>query len=226
MVKYKGFNKKERIIEGFVYTPQTLSGECLQRNMWQGRPCVRHSRRRVYYAYGTSIDTSSKLVQAMAWHQIGNKPLPKPVITQIPALCLNVLIPQGNSSPPSAAYMRQWIGSALVQIMACRLYGAKPSLSKPMLGYWNLDLINKLQWNFNQNTNIFIHKRHLKSSSAKWRQFCPGLGGGLGLGCRVWVGVGVEVVGGVGFKTSLCSQRVSYLMLHVRSSESLVMTTK
>ena len=29
-----------------------------------------------------------------------------------------------NSSPPSAAYM-QWIGSALVQIMACRLFGAK-----------------------------------------------------------------------------------------------------
>ena len=25
-----------------------------------------------------------------------------------------------NSSPHSAAYMRQWIGSALVQIMACR----------------------------------------------------------------------------------------------------------
>ena len=43
-----------------------------------------------------------------------------------------------NSSPLSAAYMRQWIGSALVQIMACRLFGAKP-LSKPMLGYFYLD---------------------------------------------------------------------------------------
>ena len=31
-----------------------------------------------------------------------------------------------NPSPPSAAYMRQWIGSALVRIMACRLNGAKP----------------------------------------------------------------------------------------------------
>ena len=40
-----------------------------------------------------------------------------------------------NSSPPRATYMRQWIKSALVQIMACRLLGAKP-LSKPMLGYW------------------------------------------------------------------------------------------
>ena len=39
-----------------------------------------------------------------------------------------------HSSPPGAAYMRQWIGSALLQIMACHLFGAKP-LSKPMLGY-------------------------------------------------------------------------------------------
>ena len=33
--------------------------------------------------------------------------------------------------------MRQWIGSALVQIMACHLFGAKP-LSKPFLGYCQL----------------------------------------------------------------------------------------
>ena len=42
------------------------------------------------------------------------------------------------SSPPSVAYMRHWTESALVQIMACRLFGAKP-LSKPMLGYCQLD---------------------------------------------------------------------------------------
>ena len=39
-----------------------------------------------------------------------------------------------NSSPPSVAYMRQWIRSALVQIMASRLVGAKP-LSEPMMEY-------------------------------------------------------------------------------------------
>ena len=38
-----------------------------------------------------------------------------------------------NSSPPSAAYMCQWIGSALVQIMACCLFD-------------------------NQNTKLFIHE--------------------------------------------------------------------
>ena len=43
-----------------------------------------------------------------------------------------------NSSPSNAAYMRQWIGSALVQTMVCRLFGVKP-LS-------------------NQNTILFIQK--------------------------------------------------------------------
>ena len=40
-----------------------------------------------------------------------------------------------NSSPPSAAYMRQETGSALVQVMACRLFGTKP-LSEPLLTYY------------------------------------------------------------------------------------------
>ena len=39
-----------------------------------------------------------------------------------------------NSSHPRAVYIRQWTGSALVQAMACRLFGAKP-LPKPMLAY-------------------------------------------------------------------------------------------
>ena len=43
-----------------------------------------------------------------------------------------------NSSLPGAAYMRQWIGSALVQIMACHLFDTKP-LSNPVLGYCQLD---------------------------------------------------------------------------------------
>ena len=43
-----------------------------------------------------------------------------------------------NSSPPSAAYMRQLIETALVQIMASRLFGGKP-LSEPMLHFCQLD---------------------------------------------------------------------------------------
>ena len=43
-----------------------------------------------------------------------------------------------NSSTPSATYMHQWIGLALVQIMTSCLFGAKP-LPKPMLGSCQLD---------------------------------------------------------------------------------------
>ena len=42
-----------------------------------------------------------------------------------------------NSSLPSAAYMRRCTGSALVQLMACRLFGAKPSPA-PVLTYYKL----------------------------------------------------------------------------------------
>ena len=43
-----------------------------------------------------------------------------------------------NSSPPSAAYMRQWTGSTMVQVRACRMFGTKP-LPKPMLICCQLD---------------------------------------------------------------------------------------
>ena len=56
-----------------------------------------------------------------------------------------------NSSPPSATYMRQWIGSALVQIMVCRLFGAK-------LGYCQLDFGNIFQLNLNMNSIVFIQE--------------------------------------------------------------------
>ena len=78
-----------------------------------------------------------------------------------------------NSSPPSAAYMCQWSGLALVQIMACHLFGTKP-LSKPMLGYCQLD---PLGTNFSEvlikAQNFSFMKMHLNVSSAKWWPFCP-----------------------------------------------------
>ena len=62
-----------------------------------------------------------------------------------------------NSSPPSAAHMRQWNGSALVQIMACHLFAPSHYLNKCwVIVYWTLR--NKLQWNFNQNTKLFINE--------------------------------------------------------------------
>ena len=45
------------------------------------------------------------------------------------------------TSLPSAANMRQWTGSSLVQEMACRLFGTKP-FSEPMLDSWELCIGN------------------------------------------------------------------------------------
>ena len=70
------------------------------------------------------------------------------------------------SYPPSAAYMRQWIRSALVQTMACRLFGAKPFfltnaglLSTRPLGTNFSEILIKIQ-------NFSFTKMHLQISSA------------------------------------------------------------
>ena len=79
-----------------------------------------------------------------------------------------------NPSPTSAAYMRRWIGTALVQIMACRLFGTEP-LSKPMLVYCQLDLKQqtsvKFEWKY-----IILHwwKCIWKCLLRNGRPFCPG----------------------------------------------------
>ena len=87
--------------------------------------------------------------------------------------CIQVNPCWHTSSPARAPYMRQWIGSALVQIMDCRLFGAR-SLSKQCWVIVNHTISNKIQRNFNQGRNFSFTKMHLKLSSAKWRPFCPG----------------------------------------------------
>ena len=78
-----------------------------------------------------------------------------------------------DSSPPSAPYMCQWVRSALVQIMALSLFGAKP-LSRLMLGYGHLEPWKQtLQWNSNRNTKFSFTEMHFKTS-AKRQPFCPG----------------------------------------------------
>ena len=64
-------------------------------------------------------------------------------------LCVLFFVQLVNSSP-GAAYMRQWIWSALVQIMTCRLFGAKP-LPKPMLCYCQLDPWKQTSLKFESN---------------------------------------------------------------------------
>ena len=71
----------------------------------------------------------------------------------------------------SEAYMCQWTRPSLVQIMACRVFGAKP-LSEPIVYYCQLDLRKRLQSNCIQRK---FKKILLKMSSAKWRPFCLSL---------------------------------------------------
>ena len=63
-----------------------------------------------------------------------------------------------NSSSPSATYMREWTGSVLVRIMACRLFVTKP-LSKPMLACYQLDHKKQTSMEF-QSKYIFFHSRN------------------------------------------------------------------
>ena len=84
----------------------------------------------------TSLDLSdnSTLVQIMAWCRQATRHY----LNQCWPRSLRLTRPQCvNSSILSATYMRQWIGSALVQIIACLLFSTKP-LSKPMLCYFQL----------------------------------------------------------------------------------------
>ena len=68
--------------------------------------------------------------------------------------------------PFSAAYLRRWTGSASVQMIASRLFGAKP-LTEPILSYrhWNLEtnfseIIIEIQFFF--HSWQFIWKCHLQ----------------------------------------------------------------
>ena len=68
------------------------------------------------------IDNNSASVQIMAWRRSGDKSLSEPMMISLPThIC--VTRPQWvNSFPPSAAYMHRRTGSALIQVMACRLF--------------------------------------------------------------------------------------------------------
>ena len=99
--------------------------------------------------------------------------LPKYLLSRV-CTTINVNLP-----PHSAAYVRRWIGSALLQIMVCRLFGTKP-LSGQTFRYSEelspgpLVYRNTLQWNFNQNRKLFIH------GNASEYIVCEGGGGGGG----------------------------------------------
>ena len=60
-------------------------------------------------------------------------------------------------STPSAAYMRHWTRSVLVQLMACRLLGAK-SIHEPMLTYCQLNTKYPISVKFESKYKTSIHE--------------------------------------------------------------------
>ena len=72
--------------------------------------------------------------------------------------------------------MRQWAGSSLVQVMACRLIAL---LSSGLPGTHFSEILTGI-------LSLSFNKLHLKRSSAKWRPFCPG-GDELRNGIRIHV---------------------------------------
>ena len=83
-----------------------------------------------------------------------------------PIICTLCKFPITNPSN-YRIYMRQWNGTTLVQIIACRLFRDKP-LPKPTLTYCQLDAMGQALVIFS------FMKMHLKTLSPQWRPFCPG----------------------------------------------------
>ena len=70
--------------------------------------------------------------------------------------------------------MRHWIRSALVQIMACHLFRAKP-LSKPMLPYRQLDSWEQISVIFESEFYHFHSQKCFWNCRLPiWWPFCPG----------------------------------------------------
>ena len=112
------------------------------------------------------INNIPALVQIMAWRRPGDKPLSEPMLVgSLTHIC--VTRPQWvNSSPPSAAYMRQWIRSALVQIMAVGYLVPSHYLNQCWV-ITNSTLKKKLQWNLNRNITLFIHKKAFENGGCE-----------------------------------------------------------
>ena len=78
----------------------------------------------------------------------------------------NTRHPTPTHPSPSPAYMRQWNGSVLVQIMASHQFGAKP-LSKAMLIYCQLDSWKQISVKLESEFYHFILPR------GRWVKFEP-----------------------------------------------------
>ena len=70
--------------------------------------------------------------------------------------------------------MRQWPGSALIHVMACRLFSAKP-LPESMMAYCRLDSWEQISVKFKSEFYYFHSRKCIWNCRLpKWRPFCPG----------------------------------------------------
>ena len=84
----------------------------------------------IVYIYAPShyLNLSWLIIKVLQWHSVSQEVH----LNLIQDTYLKIVLTS------KITYMCHWIGSALVQIMAWCLFSNKP-LSKPMLGYWQLD---------------------------------------------------------------------------------------
>ena len=70
--------------------------------------------------------------------------------------------------------MRQWTGSALVQVMACRLFGTK-LLPEPMLAYCQFDFWEQISVKMESEFYHFHCRKCIWNCPLpNWQPFCPG----------------------------------------------------
>ena len=77
-----------------------------------------------------------------------------------------------TSSPPNAAYMRQWTRTSLIRVMAGRLFDPKPLL-EPMLAYCQLDFWEQISVKFESEFyNFQARKCSWRCRLPNWWPFC------------------------------------------------------
>ena len=125
--------------------------------------------------------TQTKEVNEFSLNHIANKQSylqsqkksPHPV-SHFHNLCKQPLMWDINSLRPSDAYMRQWISHQWLR-QWLRAWSAPSHYLNQWQNIVNWTLKNKIQWNFNRNSYIFIHENAFENMSGKWQPFCLGL---------------------------------------------------
>ena len=89
--------------------------------------------------------------------------------------------------------MCQWTGSALVQVMACRLFGAKP-LPEPMLSYCQLYSWEQISVKLESKFCHFHPRKCIwKCCLPKWQPFCPGRDEVTTVLVRAWMSIDIHL---------------------------------